>query len=227
MNKKLFAFLVFGLFAVMAFGASINLISASLSTDDSSPQEARAGDTITVTYSFTPTEFDELEGLILGASLGLDNLNKIRIYWYTNNDGTGSSTTQDATTSTFIDQSVTNGVVNTKSLTFVLPEPPAGYNSFKVRTQIYGDDGMFNSVFSSIVYSSDSSGDYGHIILDTNTAPTATVSLTDPPLVPRVGQTLTGNYVYSDADNDLEASSTYQWMRSTDANPNGYYVAIV
>ena len=124
MNKKLFAFLVFGLFTVMAFGASIDSISASLSTEDSS-QEARAGDTITVTYSFTPTEFNA-EGLILGASLGLASLNKIRIYWYTNNDGTGSSTTQDATTSTFIDQSVTNGVVNTKSLTFVLPEPPVG-----------------------------------------------------------------------------------------------------
>jgi hypothetical protein len=78
MNKKLFAFLVFGLFTVMAFGASIDSISASLSTEDSS-QEARAGDTITVTYSFTPTEFNA-EGLILGASLGLANLNKIRIY---------------------------------------------------------------------------------------------------------------------------------------------------
>src|SRR5690554_2141398 len=94
MNKKLFAFLVFGLFTVMAFGASIDLISASLSTEDSS-QEARAGDTITVTYSFTPTEFDELEGLILGASLGSANLNKIRIYWYTGDDGTGSYSIQD------------------------------------------------------------------------------------------------------------------------------------
>ena len=224
MNKKLFAFLVFGLFAVMAFGASINLISASLSTDDSIPQEARAGDTITVTYRFTPTEFDELEGLIQGASLGLANLNKIRIYWYTGNDGTGSYSTQDVVTSIFANPTIVNDVENSKSLTFVLPEPPAGYYSFKVRTQIYGDDGTFNSVLSSIVYSS---GDYGYIILDTNTAPTATVSLIDPPLVPRVGQTLTGSYIYSDADSDLEDYSTYQWMRSTDANPDGYYVTIV
>ncbi|MCB5249136.1 MAG: hypothetical protein WCY87_01580, partial [Candidatus Cloacimonadales bacterium] len=137
-----------------------------MSTEDSS-QEARAGDTITVTYSFTPTEFNA-EGLILGASLGLANLNKIRIYWYTNNDGTGLYSTQDVVTSIFANPTIVNDVENSKSLTFVLPEPPAGYDSFKVRTQIYGDDGMFNSVLSSIVYSS---GDYGYIILDTNTAP--------------------------------------------------------
>ncbi|MCK9557284.1 MAG: FlgD immunoglobulin-like domain containing protein [Candidatus Cloacimonadaceae bacterium] len=226
MCKRLLTLLVFGLFTVMAFGAGISLITASLSTDDSSPQLARPGDTITVTYNFTLSEFDEIEGLIQGASLGSTNLNKIRIYWYSGQNGTGSSTTTDVTTNTFVDQTVVNGVHITRSLTFVLPEPPTGMNSFKVRTQIYGDDGMFNTVLSSIVYST---GDYGYITLDTNTAPTATVSLVNPPDVPRVGQTLTGNYGYYDADNDLEdtGSTTIQWMRSTEANPSGYYVAIV
>ncbi|MTV51036.1 hypothetical protein GJ688_19245, partial [Heliobacillus mobilis] len=49
-----------------------------------------------------------------------------------------------------------------------------------------------------------------------NTAPTATgVSITG---TAQVGQTLTGNYTYSDAENDPEGSSVYRWYRSDDSN---------
>ncbi len=45
-----------------------------------------------------------------------------------------------------------------------------------------------------------------------NTAPTATnVNITG---TAEVGQTLTGNYTYDDADNDPEGTSTYRWLRN-------------
>lgn len=34
----------------------------------------------------------------------------------------------------------------------------------------------------------------------------------------RIGQTLNGEYTYSDSDNDLEGTSTYQWFRADDAS---------
>jgi hypothetical protein len=44
-----------------------------------------------------------------------------------------------------------------------------------------------------------------------NTAPTATnVSISG---TPQVGQVLTGNYTYSDADGDVEGTSSYRWLR--------------
>ena len=48
-------------------------------------------------------------------------------------------------------------------------------------------------------------------IIPANTAPTAsTVAITG---VTEVGEILTGSYEYSDADNDLEGVSTFQWLR--------------
>ena len=46
-------------------------------------------------------------------------------------------------------------------------------------------------------------------------APTAIVQPITGPL--QVGATLTGNYTYSDANGDLEGTSTYKWFRSDDA----------
>ena len=45
-----------------------------------------------------------------------------------------------------------------------------------------------------------------------NTAPTATgANITG---TPEVGQLLTGHYTYADADNDLQGTSTYRWLRN-------------
>ncbi|MHB9027323.1 MAG: hypothetical protein ACYC9O_00990, partial [Candidatus Latescibacterota bacterium] len=54
-------------------------------------------------------------------------------------------------------------------------------------------------------------------VIPANTAPTATnVNITG---VVQVGQTLTGNYTYSDADGDLEGTSTFRWLRGGVAIP--------
>lgn len=52
--------------------------------------------------------------------------------------------------------------------------------------------------------------------LPTNAAPVASsVNITG---TLHIGQTLTGGYTYSDSDNDLEGTSTYQWFRADDAS---------
>jgi hypothetical protein len=52
----------------------------------------------------------------------------------------------------------------------------------------------------------------------TNTAPTATnVSIAG---TPQVGQTLTGNYTYNDAEDDPEGTSTFRWLRDGTRIPN-------
>ena len=49
-------------------------------------------------------------------------------------------------------------------------------------------------------------------VIPANTAPTATdVAISG---VTEVGQTLTGNYTYNDADGDLEGNSTFRWLRN-------------
>ena len=56
----------------------------------------------------------------------------------------------------------------------------------------------------------------------TNVAPIATsVSING---ISQVGQTLTGNYTYSDADNDAKATSTYRWLSATSSG--GTFTAI-
>ena len=53
----------------------------------------------------------------------------------------------------------------------------------------------------------------------TNTAPTASaVSITG---TAQVGQTLTGNYTYSDTENDTEGASLYKWYSYTDTSGSG------
>jgi len=55
---------------------------------------------------------------------------------------------------------------------------------------------------------------YGAMIVAANAAPVASaVSITG--LITQ-GQTLTGNYTYTDAETDLEATSTFRWTRSDD-----------
>jgi hypothetical protein len=54
-------------------------------------------------------------------------------------------------------------------------------------------------------------------VLPANTAPVVSaVTITG---TPKVGQTLTGSYTYTDADGDLEGTSTYRWLRNDVAIP--------
>ncbi len=55
----------------------------------------------------------------------------------------------------------------------------------------------------------------GDVVGQLSAPPTATVQEITGTL--QVGRTLTGNYTYSDANGDLEGTSTYKWFRSDDA----------
>ncbi|MFN3943098.1 MAG: cadherin-like beta sandwich domain-containing protein [Flavobacterium sp.] len=73
--------------------------------------------------------------------------------------------------------------------------------------KVYTVDKAFN-------YSAESIGNGTTLI--SNAAPVASsVNITG---TLHIGQTLTGGYTYSDADNDLEGTSTYQWFRADDAS---------
>ena len=225
MRKKLIMLVLFGLFAAMVFAASITSVQAGLITSNPDPQKAKPGDTITVTYTFTPSGFDEWFGVVQGSRLAPGTYDRIRVQWYSAANGTGTTSYVDIDANQFEDPSIINDETNQKSLTFVLPTPPSNRLSFRIRSALYGDDGDFNEVGSSAVLSSGVSGTYGYIEVDLNTAPTATVQI-DNPSFTKIGQTLVGSYVYSDADGDPEGASQMVWLRSTTADPNGAYVSI-
>ncbi len=67
-------------------------------------------------------------------------------------------------------------------------------------------------VITASVADSDGSSDSDNISVTVNSAPIASnVNITG---AAEVGQTLTGNYDYSDAENDPEGTSTYRWLRN-------------
>jgi hypothetical protein len=227
MSKKLLLLVLFGLFAAMVFAASIANVHAGLHSNNHDPRFARPGDTITVTYSFIPSGFDEIFGSVQGSKLGVSTYDKIRIQWYSNADGTGNTSYLDVETTQFDDPSVRNDIVNYNTLSFVLPAIPPNRRSFKIRSVLYGDDGFFNEVISDYILSSGVGEDtFAFLPLDTNTAPTATVQITNPQQS-KVGQTLNGSYTYYDADGDPEGATQLAWLRSTSSDPNGLYARIV
>lgn len=226
MSKKIILFVLFGLIATLVFAASITDVHAGLNTDNPDPRSARPGDTITVTFSYTPSGFDEVFGIVQGSKLGTNSYDMIRIQWYSNPDGTGNTSITDVATTQFDDPGVTNDRVNYNTLTFVLPAVPINRRSFKIRSILYGDDGFFNEVVSGLVLSTGIGEDtYAFISLDTNTAPIATVQINNPQQT-KVGQTLLGSYHYYDADGDLEGASQLAWLRSSSNDPNGSYTLI-
>lgn len=226
MNKKLIVFVVFGLFAALAFAQSITLHSVGINSSNANRQLAVPGDEITVTYSFTPSGLGDF-GMIQGSAMNASNLDKIYVVWYSESNGTGSMSVANTVTNFIDDSSFTDGVVNQRSLTFTLPEAPAGRLSFKVRTSLYGLDDFWDTVLSSLTFSSGGpSGTYAYITMDTNTAPTATNVQIDNPSQTKVGQTLIGSYIFSDADSDLEGSSEYVWLRSTTTDYYGSYAPV-
>ncbi|MCK9334220.1 MAG: T9SS type A sorting domain-containing protein, partial [Candidatus Cloacimonetes bacterium] len=104
--------------------------------------------------------------------------------------------------------------------------PPTGAKTFKVRSRIYGDDGLFNIIYSNqTLYSQSNMTDYySYFTINTNTAPYASgVSITNPNNA-KVGQTISGSYTFNDDDLDLEGTSTFRWLKAESLN--GYYSPI-
>ncbi|HOM80066.1 MAG TPA: fibronectin type III domain-containing protein, partial [Candidatus Cloacimonas acidaminovorans] len=229
MKKSLLLMLLFLSVSSFLFStASFGPITVGISSNNTDPTKAKPGDTITVTYSFTPSGFGD-DGLAIGSKAGGIN-NKIRVYWYTNNDGTGTSSYNDYDCDEIPveNRSITNDALNTKTLTFTMPSIPTHspkYNSFKVRTQLYGEDSDMNPVTSSAAYSTGIGTDsYAYLVLIYATAPYATnVEITNPDYA-KVGQTIYGDYDYNDDEDDEENGTTFRWLRSD--SQTGTYTAI-
>lgn len=107
--------------------------------------------------------------------------------------------------------------------------PPSGF-----ATSSYGDfRGLVQDPLNNNIYAADYAGDQvfaigPRVIPPVNTAPQANAVFISGD--PRVGQQLMGQYVYSDADGDLEGVSTFRWLRDgvpiAGANAKTYAVAV-
>lgn len=206
--------------------ASLDLLTAGAFTADASPQIATAGETVFVTYNFTPSGFGPAFPAIFG-SRAVSTDDRLQIMWWTNNNGTGSYQAAVVACTQFDDNSISNGVPQSKTLSFVLPTVPSGRNSITVGGILYGSDGYFVSFYSDPVFTTGGpAGTFAYISIEQNHAPQAqNVQITNPDYA-KVGQTLYGSYVYSDPENDPESGTSFRWLRSNSSDPDGTYTAI-
>ncbi|MDD4308953.1 MAG: FlgD immunoglobulin-like domain containing protein [Candidatus Cloacimonetes bacterium] len=120
--------------------ASFGTVLVGISSNNTNPQLASAGDVITVTYQFTPTGFDEELGVVVGSSTEI-GIKYLTIKWYEHPDGTGETRSSDTGCDNILEgsQNIENNVVNTKTLTFTLPSFPSlpyVMTSFRIETTL-------------------------------------------------------------------------------------------
>ncbi len=194
-------------------------------------QTVAEGDLISVKLKYETSGFSGAFGKQRGVSLGGPGSvepNKLMVFWIGSDDGDLDNYVYDefVTITSWSDANY-NDVV-TKLISFDLPSPPDGALSFVVIAQVRGRSGTTTYVYSDelITEDEDSTPFYSYLKLDLNTAPVASDVVITNATHARVGQTLTGSYVYSDADDDIQGATSFRWLRSTDANPLGAYVAI-
>lgn len=227
--KKFLVFLMVlaALSGVLYAQATITLSAVgikSLGTDPVTP-----GNTVEVRLRYSVSGFNEAEGIVSGTAASNAELSKVRVYWYTGTDGTGAPVSPaplytSVATGTFQRQPL-NDTTYEDVVTFTLPTPASGMNSFKIRTMLYGDDGDMNVVYSSGVYSTATIANYyAYLQINTNVVPVASAVAISNPSHAKVGQTLNGAYTYSDLDSDPESGTQFRWLSSPTLN--GTYSAI-
>jgi len=206
--------------------ASFDLLTMGIHTGDASPQIATAGETITVTFSFTPSGFGPYFPAAFGC-MAVGIYDRVQLMWWTNNNGTGSYQAAVVPCGVFDDNQVENGVPALKTLTFTLPTVPPGRNSFTVGGILYGSDGSFAEVYSDPVFSTGApAGTYAYISIEENHPPYASDVAISNPEYAKLGQVLQGSYSYHDEENDPESGTSFRWLRSTSTDPFGSYSAI-
>lgn len=218
MKKKLFILSVILLWAIVLVGASINLNSLGISVQGNG--YPRQGSTIIITMNYLVAGIPEGGSMdIYGMATGA--IDQAQIKWYPNADGTGTATNQNVAVNqianTIYYNSVGNGYTASHTATFTLPAPPSGKKSFKVYGRVYGatSDNEF-----TYIYSGSNTSDY----LVLNSPPVASDVIIVDPTLARVGQTLTGQFNYSDPDGNDPGTHTYRWLSCS--TENGTYTAI-
>ncbi|HPZ02290.1 MAG TPA: hypothetical protein PLI24_06205, partial [Candidatus Cloacimonas sp.] len=216
--KKLFILSVILLWAIVLVGASINLNSLGISVQGNG--YPRQGSTIIITMNYLVAGIPEGGSMdIYGMATGA--IDQAQIKWYPNADGTGTATNQNVAVNqianTIYYNSVGNGYTASHTATFTLPAPPSGKKSFKVYGRVYGatSDNEF-----TYIYSGSNTSDY----LVLNSPPVASDVIIVDPTLARVGQTLTGQFNYSDPDGNDPGTHTYRWLSCS--TENGTYTAI-
>ena len=219
MKKKLFILSVILLWALALVGASITLNSLGISVQGNG--YPRQGSTIIINMNYTVAGIPEGGSMdIYGMATGA--IDQAQIKWYPNADGTGTATNQNVAVSqvanTINYDPDGNGYTASHTATFTLPAPPSGKKSFKVSGRVYGatSDEEFTYIYSGSQISN---------FLALNSPPVASDVIIVDPTLARVGQTLTGQFTYSDPDGDDPGTHTYRWLSCS--TENGTYSAIL
>ncbi|MDD3605560.1 MAG: FlgD immunoglobulin-like domain containing protein [Candidatus Cloacimonas acidaminovorans] len=218
MQKKFFVFLVALVWSIALVGASVTLDSLEISVQGGG--YPRQGSTIVITMYYRVADIPEGESMyVYGIAIGV--IDQAQIKWYQNADGTGTVATQNITVSqianTIYYDPDEEGYTTSHTATFTLPAPPSNKKSFTVSGKVYAatSDDEF-----TYIYSGPKTSNY----LVINNPPVASNVIIVDPTLARVGQTITGDYDYSDPDSDPEGTSTFRWLSCS--TENGTYTAI-
>ena len=218
MQKKFFVFLVALVWSIALVGASVTLDSLEISVQGGGYPREKS--TIVITMYYHVADIPEGESMyVYGMAIGV--IDQAQIKWYQNADGTGTVATQNITVSqianTIYYDPDEEGYTTSHTATFTLPAPPSNKKSFTVSGKVYAatSDDEF-----TYIYSGPKTSNY----LVINNPPVASNVIIVEPTLARVGQTITGDYDYSDPDSDSEGSSTYRWLSCS--TENGTYAAI-
>ena len=218
MQKKFFVFLVALVWSIALVGASVTLDSLEISVQGGGYPREKS--TIVITMYYHVADIPEGESMyVYGMAIGV--IDQAQIKWYQNADGTGTVATQNITVSqianTIYYDPDEEGYTTSHTATFTLPAPPSNKKSFTVSGKVYAatSDDEF-----TYIYSGPKTSNY----LVINNPPVASNVIIVEPTLARVGQTITGDYEYSDPDSDSEGTSTYRWLSCS--TENGTYAAI-
>jgi len=199
----------------LSYSQTVNLEGIGLNSPNG--QSVNVGQTVTIKVIYTASGFDTDNGdYIVGLARGNtgESDDQIQIVWYQNSDGTGLTTSQNLAVASFEDQTLENGVIANRLVTFTLPAPPANRTSFRVKVRVYGDN-QGTSVYSSLDISNSFSGYYGLCRVTNATTIAQNVTISGSP---KRLNTLTGTYTFYNADGYPEAASAYRWLRSSSAS---------
>jgi len=220
MQKKFFVFLVALVWSIALVGASVTLDSLEISVQGGG--YPKQGSTIVITMYYRVADISEGESMyVYGIATGA--VDQAQIKWYPSSNGTGTASNQNVSVNqvanTIPYDEDGNGYQSSHTATFTLPAPPSSsYKSFKINGKVYAatSDDEFTYFYSGIKLSKN--------YLTINNPPVASNVIIVEPTLARVGQTITGDYEYSDPDSDSEGTSTYRWLSCS--TENGTYAAI-
>lgn len=187
------------------------------------------GSMIEVKYKFDAEDLDQQRIRGAASDDNTGSLNEIYIVWYKANY---SYYDEQTITVNEFETVAEEGFDQYKTLVFQLPSTPhPSVVSFAVdgllyanRRNLYTYSDFKESNDDDLVDDEEFEDYSGLLTINTNQAPVANnVRITNPTFA-KVGQVLTGEYNYFDADGDPQSGTTFRWLRS--ATVNGTYSAI-